>query len=428
MALDASTPWFQSPQRLSLLLDLIGRINSKLDLQSLLAAIMEAAKTIMDAEASSLLMLDRATGELVITVPTGPAGAEISGARIPPGEGLGGWVVRQRSHLVVADVQQDPRFFGDLTRSGFKTRNMICVPMKGPDGEITGVLQAINKRDGGIFTEADVPLFAALADHAAVAIETARLHKEALAKQRLDEQLRLAREIQEGFLPKEVPTFPGITLAGKAVPAADVGGDYYDFIPLTDKRCVLVIADISGKGIPAALLMASLRAALRTQIESGLKLPEVVSMINRILVRETPAERFVTLFCAEVDLERGVLTYINGGHNPPILFDRESGETRLLEIGGPIVGCLNGLRFETGVEKLKKGHTLVLYTDGMTEAENQDEDMFGEERFLSEVRKRASPGIPAEELIGALFEEVTAFVKGAPQHDDMTLLVMTVDA
>jgi phosphoserine phosphatase RsbU/P len=421
-------PWFQSPQRLRLLLNLIGRINSKLDLQSLLAVIMEAARTIMDAEASSLLMLDRATGELIVTVPTGPAGAAVSGIRIPPGKGLGGWVVRHGIHLVVQDVQQDSRFFGDLTTSGFTTRNMICVPMKGPDGEISGVLQAINKRDGEVFTEGDVPLFSALADHAAVAIETARLHKEALAKQRLDEQIRLAREIQEGFLPKSVPSYPGITLAGKAVPAADVGGDYFDFIPLTEHRCVLIIADISGKGIPAALLMASMRAALRIQIENGLGLPEVVAMINRILVRDTPPERFVTLFCAEIDLQRKRMTYINGGHNPPVLYDVESGETKLLEIGGPIVGCLNGLSFESGQEELKKGQCLVLYTDGITEAENPNEDMFGEERLIREIENRASQGVSAGDLMAALYDEVLVFSDGAPQHDDMTLLVMTVDA
>jgi len=245
-----------------LLLDMVGRINSTLDLESLLSAIMEAARVIMEAEVSSLFLRDRDTRELIIAVPTGPAKAEISGIRIPPERGFCGWVATHRKPLIVSDPQADPRFFGEVS-AGFRTRNVICVPINNSDGQILGVLQACNKRGQGGFTEADVPLFLSLADQAAIALERARLESEAVEKQLIERDLAVAAEIQKGFWPQQIPNYSGIGIAAFSEPAKEIGGDYYDFIPMGQDRCALVIGDISGKGIPAALLMSSLRAALR---------------------------------------------------------------------------------------------------------------------------------------------------------------------
>ena len=418
-------PWIESSYRLTLLVDVIARINSTMDLRSLLAAIMESAQIIMEADASSLMMLDRATNELIITVPTGPAQAEISGIRIPPGKGFGGWVAANGEPLVVADAQSDPRFFGDVSKSGFQTKSLICVPLRSPHGETIGVLQAINKKDGSCFTEMDIPLFIALADQAAIAIEKARLHEEALEKQKLEQQLDLAHQIQEGFWPKELPNYDGIGLAGMCVPATHVGGDYYDLIPIDEARCTLVVGDISGKGVAAALLMATLRAALRAQIENHHPIEDTVFLVNNTLVKDTPDEKFVTLFCGILDTTEPKFTYVNGGHNPPILYDQNTDEMKFLEEGGLLVGFLEDIPFVSSSESLRPGQVLVVYTDGVTEAQNQEEELFEEERLQALIRQHADKS--AQQLMETLYQAVVDFTAGAPQFDDITLVVMKVE-
>ena len=406
-----------------LLLDMIAHINSTMDTQSLLSAIMEAAELIMEAEASSLMMLDKETQELIITVPTGPVGSEISGVRIPAGQGFCGWVANHGEPLIVADAQNDPRFFGDVA-GGFHTVSLICVPLRNPQGEIIGVLEAINKRDR-TFIEEDISLFSILADQAAIALEKARLQQEAVEKQLLEQELHLAYQIQKGFWPQEIPRYEGIGLAGINVPATHVGGDYYDFIPMDEERCVLVIGDISGKGVPAALLMATLRAALRTQIENNHPVAETIFLVNNTLVKDTPEEKFVTLFYGALDVPKCEFTFVNAGHNPQILYDQNTDEMKLLESGGPIIGFLEGLPFETTCEKLRPGQILVLYTDGITEAQNPDREMFGEARLQAFIRRHADED--AQRLMERLYQSVVDFTEGAPQYDDMTLIVMKME-
>lgn len=406
-----------------LLLDMIARINSTMGLQSLLSEIMEAAKVITKAEASSLMMPDAQTEELVIMVPTGPVSSEVSGRRVPRGQGFCGWVLRHGESLIVSDAQSDPRFFGEVT-SEFHTRNLVCVPLRNPEGEIIGTLEAMNKLDGACFTEEDARLLSAFADQGAIALERARLQQETVEKQLLEQQLELARDIQTGFWPQELPHYEGISLAGMSVPATQVGGDYYDFIPLAEARCALVIGDISGKGVAAALLMAELRAVLRAQVEDRHPPAEMISMVNNMLVRDSPDEKFVTLFYGELDTATLEFTYVNAGHNPPLLYDRVTGETARLETRGFAAGLVEDAPYEAAREKLRPGQVMVLYTDGATDAQNRAEELFGEARFRDLVRQHAEED--AATLLESLYQAVVDFAEGAPQYDDITLVVATV--
>jgi sigma-B regulation protein RsbU (phosphoserine phosphatase) len=288
------------------------------------------------------------------------------------------------------------------------------------------VLQACNKRREGGFTEADTPLFSALADQAAIALEKARLQKDSLEKQLLERELAVAAEIQKGFWPRRIPSYSGISIAAYSEPATRIGGDYYDFIPVADDRCALVIGDVSGKGIPAALLMATLRAALRAQLEASAALEEILHSVNNVLVRDTPLEKFATLFVGLLDCRRLELVYVNAGHNPPLLYDRESGEMKRLSAGGPIVGVFAGTQFEPSWERLHPGHVLVAYTDGVTEAAGPNGDLFGEERLRDLVCKHAEDN--AEVLKQLIRETVSQFSRGAAQQDDITLFVVKVGA
>lgn len=412
-----------SSDQLKLLMDLIGRINSTQDLQSLLAAIMESAKTIMDAEASSLMLLDEKTDELVITMPTGPATADISGKRLPRDKGIGGWVLSNLEPQIVNDVTQDERFLGDITDQNFKTRNLICVPLCNREGEPVGVLQAINRKNGDTFEEKDVAIFKALANQAAISIEKARLQEEALQKQLYEQQLETARSIQKGFWPDQIPEKPGYDIAGNSSPAWQVGGDYYDFIPTKDAdRWGFVIADVTGKGIAAALLMATIRAAIRTQIENRHPVKETIELVNQTLFKDTPIDKFVTLFYGELDFENDTFTYVNAGHNPPLVFDTKEGVVDELSEGGTLIGIQESSVYNSRSIDLKKGQSIVLYTDGITEAQNEAEEQFGEDRLKIWLKNHQE--LSAKEVITKLQEKIADFRSGDQQEDDTTMIVI----
>jgi phosphoserine phosphatase RsbU/P len=409
-----------SSERESLLLRLIARINSTLNTESLLATIMQAAEDVMGAQASSLLLLDRGTGDLLVAVPTGPVRAEILGKRIPAGLGLCGWVASRGEPLVVHQAEKDPRFFGDMVEK-FHTIDLIGVPLRNPGGDVIGVLEAINRRDGTEFTEEDVPFFSAFADHAAIALEKARLQREEVEKERLEQQLTWARQIQQGFLRKEMPSYPGFAFAALSVPAIYLSGDYYDVIRIDRDRCALVIADVSGKGPPAALLMATFRAVLLAQAVRGLSPPDTVRLTNEIIVREIPPQSFVTLFYGVLDTARGELTYVNAGHNPPMLYDPSRGGIDLLRAGGTVIGFSASTRYHSERREMRPGQLLMMYTDGVTEARNAAQEFFGQERLQALVLGHGREDV--QTFAQRVHDSVLQFTEGAPQSDDITLLV-----
>lgn len=414
-------PWIESSYRLNLLLDLIAKINSTMEIKPLLSMIMEAAKVIMEAEASSLMTLDPETEELIITVSTGAGSEEAPGFRIPKGEGVSGWVVENKKPLVLQDAQKDSRFYGDVAE-GFKTKSLICVPLKSSKGEVMGVLEAINKKDGSAFKESDVPIFSALADQAAISLEKAKLYQESLEKKLLEQQLDMARKVQEQFLPKEIPIYEGIELSGMSLPAAHVGGDYYDFIPIDDKKCAVVIADISGKGIPAGLLMSTLRAALRTQVEGKHSIKQTLNLVNNIIFKDTTSDKFVTLFFGIIDAENKEFTYTNAGHNPPYIFDQTDNTLETLTDGGPVLGVFKDFDYPSKKITLHPGQFIVMFTDGITEAMNKKKEYFDERRLENIILECGN--ISANALMQKIYSEVKKHSQGVAQYDDITMLIV----
>lgn len=406
-------------ERLLLLFDLIARINSKMDLNMLLTSIMEAAKTMMDAEASSLFLLDN--DELEISIPTGEASGRIGGFRIPKSQGIAGWVATHGKPLLVPDVSQDPRFGGDVPGSGFRTRDLICVPMLNADGKLIGVLQAINHLGGGAFNESEIPLFQRLADQAAISIERERLFHEYVEKQKMEEQLNMARDIQRHLWPRILPDLPGYSIVGQSKPALEVGGDYYDFIPLDEGRMALVIGDVSGKGVGAALIMATLRATLRTQFAQHQDIDRAVQVVNKAVTNDTRPTEFVTMFVAILDPATHQLTYVNAGHNPPYLVSADGTVTEL-KAGGPVIGILHPMFFESRTVAMEPGSLLLLYTDGVTEAENAMGEMFEEAHLVEFLKSRRSDSI--DRLHADLMAELEAFRAGTHQSDDITVLFL----
>ena len=253
----------------------------------------------------------------------------------------------------------------------------------------------------------------------AVAVEV-----EARTKQARD--IEIARDVQQRLLPQEFPPIPGLDYAGTCRAALGVGGDYFDFIPLSKTRLGIAIGDVSGKGIPAALLMASLRAYLRgaQTIHHQADLTEVMRNLNMLVYESSAANRYATFFYGELDLPSRVLTYVNAGHNPPMLFRRTANGADVvrLDIGGPVIGLIEDCVYQQGSVALTEGDVLVAYTDGISEAMNAVNEEWGEDRMMAAVGpNRAASAVT---LIDMLMNAADAFVAGAPQHDDMTLLVV----
>lgn len=412
--------------KLGMIIEVMPLLNSTLDMDELLVAIMESAQIVMQAEAGSLMMVDEESGDLIVKVATGPIKDQITGMRIPKGEGIAGWVAEHGRSLLVADVERDKRFYPGIDQcTGFRTKSILCTPIKLRD-KVIGVVEVINRNDGSNYSEDDITLLETLAHQAAIVIERAQLHQAALEKQRLEHELLFARQIQKRFLPEEPPRIPGVEIAAKSEPSTQVGGDYYDFIPLPDGRIGIAIGDVSGKDIPAALLMATARMALRTQAEEGVHSPsEILFKVNNTLYRDTSPERFLTLFYGVLDVQNLTLNYVNGAHNPPILYNTRSEEMRLLEVGGTLVGMFENAQYEEDMVQLKRGDVLVMYTDGITESMNASGEMFGEER-LKELIVRYGGRLSAMQLLQRIYDEVRLFSEGMPQHDDLTLIVMKV--
>jgi serine phosphatase RsbU (regulator of sigma subunit) len=273
----------------------------------------------------------------------------------------------------------------------------------------------------GAFTNRDADHLMTFASHAAVAIERARLHREILAKQRLDEELALARRMQLSLLPQAAPQVENFDLSGMNTPSEMVGGDYFDYIRLTDKDLGLVISDVAGKGVPAAFIMASLRASLRIEAISHYAISTILYRVNNFLYESVEPERFVTAFYGVLDGRARRLTYSNAGHNPPLLLRRDGGR-ELLADGGLILGAFPGAVYRENIVTFYPGDLLVLYTDGVSEAENVHGEQFGLDRIEATAREAAAQG--AQAVTNRLVKAVQRHVDHDKLQDDLTLMVI----
>ena len=296
------------------------------------------------------------------------------------------------------------------------------VPMRS-QGETKGLLLLGERHRAASYTAEDFEFLYSLGNLALVSIENARLFQDALERQRLEDELTIAREIQQGLLPGVLPTIPGIDVAAVNIPSKAVGGDYYDLLPRSDGSVVLAIGDVSGKGTPASLLMASVQAALRALAPDCRSLAETTGRINDLTFANTKgAGRFITFFWGTLSEEGHSLAYVNAGHNAPILL-RADGSVEFLEEGGLILGVFaTGAAYREGRAVLRSDDALVLFTDGVTEAMNGAGDQFGDDRLLETIKESRQGS--AADILRHVQDAVQAFVGATPQSDDITLLVL----
>lgn len=328
-------------------------------------------------------------------------------------------VLNEKSSILVRDAQMDDAFRERLSIVEQKVRTLMAVPLQTKD-RIIGLIYVDSPFFVREFTADDLNLLTVMANTAAIRIEQARLAEVEQTERMLARDLERAADIQRRFLPLAPPTLPGADLAGYNAPCRTVGGDYYDFFPYENGRVGLVLGDVSGKGMSASLMMMGLQARVQALADEPADLGPTMARINKITSSKCPSNCFITLFFCVMDPRTGDLTYANAGHNPPFLV-RESGDIKMLEGGGPVLGILPSAPYTEYRTHMDPGDVLVLYSDGVTEATNAEMEEFGDERFGAVLRRHRRGS--AQEIIEAVTCAVADWGAGSPPADDVTLIV-----
>lgn len=329
-------------------------------------------------------------------------------------------VLKNGKSVLTADAQHDPRFASQtMALSGI--RSVLAVPLSVDERNIFGLIYADSPTYEATFTEEHLNILTTLASVASIRVENATLLEERLERERMERELELATEIQQRFQPSGPPQLTGYEFQGISFSCYEIGGDYYDFIERHDGRMLIALGDVSGKGTAAALLMSSLHAAIHAQVSTQSPLDEIVGSVNRYLAENTPSNRFVTLFVAELEPATGKLKYINAGHNPPLV-GRINGSIEQLDSGGFPLGIIPTAEFELGEMVLDPGESLVVYSDGVSEANNLAGDEFGLERLSSVIQGNLRSS--ASGLRDKVESALSSFTQTAPANDDITLVIV----
>jgi serine phosphatase RsbU (regulator of sigma subunit) len=329
-------------------------------------------------------------------------------------------ILRNGKSVLTCDAQQDPRFASQtLILQGI--RSVLAVPLSVDERNIFGIIYADAPTHAAEFTEEHLNILTTLASVASIRVENATLLEERIERERMERELELATEIQQRFQPSAPPILAGYEFQGISFSCYEIGGDYYDFIPRPNGKMLIALGDVSGKGTAAALLMSSLHAAIHAQASASESLKDTVVSVNRYLAENTPTNRFVTLFIAELDPQTGLLSYINAGHNPPLLGHADGSVVELASGGFPL-GIIPTAEYEVGILDLTKGESLVIYSDGVSEANNLKEEEFGMERLKNVVSTNITAS--AAGMRDKVESALSAFTQTAPANDDITLVIV----
>ena len=406
-------------EKLIVLLEVGRRLASNMDLDSLLELIIEQATQVMNADRSSLFLVDKKTNELWSKIAQGTD--EI---RFPVGKGIAGHVAKTGEIINIPDAYKDKRFNPEVDKqTGYHTKTILCVPLATSDGEIVGVIQILNKKGNAdvIFEPEDEEILLALAGQAAVAITNAIYHREVLDKQKLERDLQIARTVQESFLPQDTPGIKGYQFEAYYDAAQEVGGDFYDFIPLSEDQLGIIMGDVSGKGVPAALFMARLMSDFRFISLTESEPKDILAKVNDMLSGRSQRGMFVTLAFVILDTLKSRMTFSSAGHLPPMLV-KANGKSHLLELESGIpLGIAGGREFSQDSIPLDPGDTVLLYTDGLMEARNAKGKEFGLKLIKKTIAEKSDGTL--KQINNHLIAKVNEFVGDTPQHDDLTYIL-----
>jgi sigma-B regulation protein RsbU (phosphoserine phosphatase) len=395
-------------------------ITSIHEIEAVLSVVMDMSLRLVRGEVGLIMLNDK--GVLKSSICWGLSDDFAHSLRYRDDQDLLSWVFDKREAVILNEL-------GLADGTGVQVQSLVCLPIQTSES-IQGVLTIVNKADGGCFEDDDREILEMLANFAAVAIDNSNLIQDKLRRQEHERELVIAQEIQQTILPASTDEIDGLEIAAAYFPMGEVGGDFYDIVKLDQHRCVVVLGDVSSHGVPAALVMSAASGIIKTILDEhrDISVSELATRLNNLLTKGIIKDRemFVTLFFCLIDLENRCLTYCNAGHLPGLFWDRETRSISELAIGGPIVGQFEGVSFKQNQCDLNPGDRLFLFTDGLTEAADADNNLFGRERAeqVFALESELSP----RQFCGKVKEWVDRFSEGSAEetHDDFTILQLRV--
>ena len=404
--------------KLRMLLDITSKISRSLDLQEVLNLVMDTLDSLIPYDAAGIFVLQCIGDEPCTFKAEAVRGYdidELSELHLKLGEGFIGSVAVSGKPIISHDVREDPVYVNARDR----TRSEMVAPIISND-EVIGVFD-LESDELNAYSDDDLQVLTLLASQVAIIIEKVMLHEQLIEKKRLQGQLEVARQVQLELLPPNDPELPGFDISAYNFPTEEVSGDYYDWVRIYDDQIGLVIADVAGKGIPAALLMVFLRASLRAATHIGYATHISMAKVNFLLWESIERNQFITAFYGILDASNRTLHYSNAGHNPPLLIDAQ-GAARFIEWGEQPLGMFRDTRYHEHYHTFRPGEILVLYTDGVTEALSPDGEEFGRDRLITAVKNGST--LSARELIASMQRDVFQWTDGVGLTDDATFFVI----
>ena len=407
-----------SSARLELLYRISQTINSSLDLDVVMESLMDEVIFATRAERGFLMLYDE-NKQLSFRTARGMDQQDIEESEFKISRGIVERAAKEATPLLTSNAQLDQRFDTRASVKLYGLRPVLCVPII-QKGETLGVIYVDYRFHNGIFTQGDLELLTSIASSAGIAIDNARLYRIAVEKGRMERELQMAREVQFSLIPPNTPSIPGWDFATCWKPAHEVSGDFYDFIPISDDRMGIIVADVSDKGMPAALFMTLSRSVIRSVVGQNTRLDEEITKTNHLIWRDSREGMFITLFYALMKADSGEVAYVNAGHNPPLVLRAELKIFESLNCTGMAAGVEGDTPYGQGTITLTEGDYLVMFTNGVTDAQIRKK-VFGEERLRKSIRKQA--GNSAQVMIDALEKELCNFSDDGVPVDDIILLI-----
>ncbi|GAK56036.1 serine phosphatase [Candidatus Vecturithrix granuli] len=413
----------------NLIYDISDALSAVLDAQRVCEVIIEKAVEVIGVERASIMLYDEKKDRLRIKAAHGLilSHEELFQVEVAPDEGVSGKVFQSGEHLLIENIHEsllpglkhEDRQYKSLS---FLSVPMICTP-KQAEKKVMGVINMTDKKSSEMFTSGDLRLLTAVASQAAISLYNIELIEEVKDAERVKREMEIAQQIQMGLLPGNPPSIPGIELAGRCLPATQVGGDYYDFFLSSDNKLGVVIADVSGHNVGAALMMAAARSALRSEVLTQQSPAAILKNTNFVLYDDlTHAELFMTMFYAEYEARTKIFCYSNGGHNHPILLRERT--CSFLDTDGMLIGMLASVDFEEKRLSLQPNDFVIFYTDGVVEAVNEEGKMFKLDRLCRVIE--ANWQCNAQQLVNKIFEELDRYTENTFRSDDITVVVLKV--
>ena len=402
-------------------LEVTRKLAAPFDLDTMLAEVVEASRNILNADRGTVFLYDEKSDELVVRV-----GTDLDSIRIPANKGIVGESAQSRKLINVPDCYADKRFNRAIDKqTGYRSRCMLTIPLIGYEENLVGVLQILNKNDG-VFDEQDEFIAVALAAQAAVVLHRAKITEQIIESEKLGREITVARDVQMGTLPKEMPVIEGYGFGGAFTPTDQTGGDLYDFIPLDDVRLFLLMGDATGHGIGPALSATQVRAMLRVALRLDSSLDDAFIHINDQLCEDLPDDRFVTGFFGLLDARTHTVNFHSGGQGPIMHYHASSGDYDWHPATTFPLGYMPQTNLQPPLEvQLAPGDVLGLISDGIYEYENPQGVQFGEDGVAGVID--SMPDATAQELVDAIMQAAYDHGSGVPQADDITIVLVRRD-